>query len=464
MSARRRLPFGSGGDSNHAAAAPALAELRSELLVMPREELAEAHVDMMLFEAQLLATPRFAKTRAALPRPRRAAFVMLAVCGTLASCGLSAAGALPGPLQHITESIAHTLGVPQPHHNPTPQHSGAAGPKASTPAPTIARPAPTTVHHTATTTSGPKAKTKPAAHVTRHTPTPSIQNVQSTSPPIAKPGPTKPTKRFKPRKPTKPPSNNSSNTPAGYPDNWRRLATAAATAQLEKCAQADALSPAGCPQIATAADASSPVQSVQWSLVSASRSHAVVIARVHSGGPDKPGPATTVTVYEPFQMGGSYTQAGAPHPYRAYSGGVAAATMTWNGKSFTNVTFSSGSAAGHLPPGVTVPALQRPSGVGDSALLDVVQAGFADCVTATPDAAVPGPVCALGADPAGAPWTVAGDPAQGAAVVHNANRGDFTVSGAYSLTSASGASVSGRYAATLFFDGDNFQILAIAGS
>ena len=60
MSARRRIPFGSG-DSERAAAAPALAELRAELLVMPREELVEDHVDMMHFEAQLLATPRFAK-------------------------------------------------------------------------------------------------------------------------------------------------------------------------------------------------------------------------------------------------------------------------------------------------------------------------------------------------------------------------------------------------------------------
>ena len=363
MSARRRIPFGSGDDSHRAAAAPALAELRSELLVMPREELVEDHVDMMLFEAQLLATPRFAKTRAALPRPRRAAFVFVAVCGTLASCGLSAAGALPEPLQHITDSIARTLGVPQPHHT-----AGAAlrgqwpqGDHAD-----HRRRAPRAHNHDSPFRP-PKSKALPfvKVHAVTHTTTPPVQSVQSVQPPIAKARPTVPPKRIKPRKPSPPPSNNSSNTPAGYPDNWRHLAAAAATAQLRTCAQADALSPAGCPQIASAADANAPVQSVQWSLVTAAESEAVVVARVHRGGPNTPGPATTVTVYEPFQMGGSYTQAGATHPYRAYSGGIAAATMTWNGSSFTNVTFSSGSVAGHLLPGVTVPALQRPSGVAD---------------------------------------------------------------------------------------------------
>ena len=73
MSARDRLPFGSGDDAARAAAAPALDELRTELLVLPRDEVIENHVDMMAFEQQLLSTPRFAKTRAkhAPPPPRR---------------------------------------------------------------------------------------------------------------------------------------------------------------------------------------------------------------------------------------------------------------------------------------------------------------------------------------------------------------------------------------------------------
>jgi len=462
MSARRRIPFGSGDHSARSAAAPALNELRSELLVMPREELVENHVDMMVFEAQLLATPRFAKTRAALPRPRRAAFVLLAVCGTLASCGLSAAGALPAPLQHITESIAHTLGVPQPHHTPPAPKSAASAPKPTTPTTVVVRPAPTTTHHVTVTTI--PAKPKVVQHVVVHHAPPPAPSVQSVQPPIAKARPTVPPKRIKPRKPGPPPSNNSSNTPAGYPNNWRRLAAAATTAQLRDCAQADTLSPAGCPQIATAADASAPAQSVQWSLVSATQSDAVVVARVHPGGPNKSGPATTVTVYEPFQMSGSYTQTGGAQPYRTYSGGIAAATMTWNGSSFTNITFSSGSAVGHLLPGVTVPPLRRPAGVGDSAPLVVLQAGFGECVTPAADPTVPGPVCSLPADAASGPWSVVGDPAHGATVTFNADQGDFTVTGSYSLASAGGSTVNGQYVATLFFDGQNFQILSITGS
>ena len=464
MSARRRIPFGSGGDSERAAATPALAELRSELLVMPREQLAEDHVDMMLFEAQLLSTPRFAKTRAALPRPRRAAFVMLAVCGTLASCGLSAAGALPAPLQHITDSIARTLGVPQPHHTPPAPHAAASAPKPTTPTTAAVRPAPsTTIHHATATTSPASPKVTPRHVVTRPT-TPPVVSTQSVSPPIAaKARPTVPPKRFKPRKPAKKPSNNSSNTPAGYPDNWRHLAAAATTAQLHTCALADTLSPPGCPQIASAANTNAVVQSVQWSLVTAAESEAVVVARVHPGGPNKAGPATTVTVYEPFAMGGLYTEAGTSHPYRAYSGGIAAATMTWNGKTFTNVTFTSGSAAGHELPGVTVPALRRPGNAPDSRLLAAVRQGFADCTAVSPDPAAPGPACALPAEASGAPWNVTGDPAQGAVVTFNADQGDFTVTGAYSLSST-GGTASGQYAATLFFDGQNVQVVGIAGS
>jgi hypothetical protein len=299
--------------------------------------------------------------------------------------------------------------------------------------------------------------------VVTHPTTPTAPTVQSVAPQIAKARPTVPPKRFKPRKPSTKPSNNSSNTPAGYPDNWRHLAAAAAAEQLRTCARADTLSPAGCPQIASAADANAAVQSVQWSLVTASESEAVVVARVHPGGPDKSGPATTVTVYEPFAMGGQYTEAGAPHPYRAYSGGIAAATMTWNGKSFTNITFTSGSAAGHTLPGVTVPALRRPGEVTEGALSAALQQGFADCTASSTDPATPGPACALPTEAGGAPWSVTGDPAQNAVITFNSGQGDFSVSGAYSLTST-GGTASGQYRATLFFDGHDVQVLNITGS
>ena len=85
---------------------------------MPREEIVEHHLEMMAFEQQILATPRFVSPRVGRrsPSPRRTAFVIACVCTTIASCGLSAAGALPEPLQHITDSIAHTLGVPHADH------------------------------------------------------------------------------------------------------------------------------------------------------------------------------------------------------------------------------------------------------------------------------------------------------------------------------------------------------------
>ena len=51
-----------------------------------------------------------------MPTPRRARSRSCASFATLVSCGLSAAGALPEPLQNITESIAHTFGVPHTDH------------------------------------------------------------------------------------------------------------------------------------------------------------------------------------------------------------------------------------------------------------------------------------------------------------------------------------------------------------
>ena len=339
MTARRRMPFGSGGDAAHAAAAPALAELRTELLVMPREDVVESHVDMMLFEAQLLTTPRFAKTRAALPKPRRAAFVFLAVCATLASCGLSAAGALPAPLQHITESIAWTLGVPEPDHTAPTPHSAASGAKGPAPRPNVVAP------ETARPATQPPApvvkhakKAEPVVRPAKHTAPAVTQQAQSVKVPIAKARPTSPAKRVVPKQQKKgpKPSNDSTNTPAGYPDNWRTLAAAAATAKLQACAQADALSLPGCPQVATPAGVNPQVDSVHWSLLNATDPGAVVVAQVHPGGKQKAAPVTTVTVYERFQMDATYTEVGGSQSFLAYSGGIGAATMTGTARSRTS--------------------------------------------------------------------------------------------------------------------------------
>src|SRR5437667_4248715 len=97
-------------DAVRAAVAPLLNELRTELNVLPREQVVEQHLYMMSFERQVLDARRPVRTprrRTVASRPRRTAVVLACVTATVASCGLSAAGALPEPLQHITDSIAH---------------------------------------------------------------------------------------------------------------------------------------------------------------------------------------------------------------------------------------------------------------------------------------------------------------------------------------------------------------------
>ena len=96
---------------------------------------------------------------------------------------------------------------------------------------------------------------------------------------------------------------------------------------------------------------------------------------------------------------------------------------------------------------MTVPPFERPVGAADSALLAVVQAGFS-----------------LPADAPSGQWTVSGDPTQGAVVTFDDQQGTYTVSGTYALTSTDGGTAGGQYTATLFFDGQNFQILGIAGA
>src|SRR5262249_22185900 len=131
-------PMTARDDAVRAAVTPLLDELRSELVALPRERVVEQHLDMMTFERQGLDAPRPVRAprprRPVTSRPRRTAFVLACVTATVASCGLSAAGALPEPLQHITDSIAHTLGVPEPHDATPATHSGAgAAPIITTP-------------------------------------------------------------------------------------------------------------------------------------------------------------------------------------------------------------------------------------------------------------------------------------------------------------------------------------------
>jgi hypothetical protein len=442
-----------------AAAAPLLNELRGELLVMPREEVVTDHLAMMEFEQQVLATPRLVRrTRSSLVRPRRTAFVVTCVCTTVVSCGLSAAGALPQPLQKITDSIARTLGVPQPHKLPPAPHvSGGALPVLPAPAVQPGATPATPAQHTApgAVTGGSKPG---AAHVLPAIVPKPGQKVSSPPPPFVPPRPTTPGKRITP-KPHKPPKHNSDNTPPGFPSNWRNRAISAAGAQLQACSQAQALAAVGCPQVATAAGDAALVESVHWTLLNDPLSGAVAVAQTKFGNPaNHTAPVTKVTVYERFQMDATYAETGDTHSYVAYSGGIAEATMTWNGSTFENVTFSPGSAAGHLLPGVIVPPLERPASATDAAVLGAVGAGFTSCpaVTTLPN-------CAAGVT---TPWTVVGDPIQGAVVTFDSRQGDFTVTGSYAMTGTDNlgnpVTAGGHYTATLFFDGGQLHLLSIS--
>lgn len=449
-----RMPFRPNDDEARAAVGSLLGEMRAELLVMPRETVVGEHLQMMAFEEQLLATPRFVKPRAALPRPRRAAYVFACVSATIASCGLSAAGALPEPLQRLTDTIARTLGVPEPHAvEPAPEVSDdalepAAAPRV-TPTPQATPPPPTTKPVT------PKAvpPTKPLkARPTTTTPRPSTgPNV--TPPPHTAPRPVDPKPRVIPKGEAKPPSNNSQNTPPGYPTDWREYAIAAAGWQMQWCAQASTLEPADCPQLATAAGATA----VQWRLLNDPLDGAAVVAssKVTQDQWGNPSRTTTVTVYERFQMEASYTT-DAGTTAVAYSSGIGQATMRWNGSSFVDVSFAGGSAAGQLLPGVTIPSFVRPAAATDASVLTAVQTAFNDCITA----AATNPSATCPQFPADAQLN--GDPTQGAVVTFDAEQGTFGVTGTYALTSDPAAIHA--YTATLYYDGQAVRVLGIAGA
>jgi hypothetical protein len=430
-----RMPFRGGDDAARAAVTPLLDDLRSELLVMPRDTIVDQHLEMMAFEEQLLATPRFVKTRAALPRPRRAAFVFACVSATIAGCGLSAAGALPKPLQRITDTIAHTLGVPEPHHvDPPPVSNGALG------APSTPRVTPGT-HRVAPTTPKPATSTThpvPRKPVPAHQPprTPTSTGLKATPPPepLITPRPVKPSKRVHPKGPVKKPSKNSDNTPPGFPTDWRARAIAAGAQQLKSCAQTDALAPVDCPQVATA---TGTPQSVQWALLNDPQSGAAVVAqtKVSHDQWGNPSRATTVTVYERFQMAATITAADGTTSL-VYNSGIGQATMAWNSTAFVNVSYLSGSAADHLLPGIKIPPLAPPAGAIDAAAILAVQAAL----------------------PADAQMN-----SETATVVFDPELGTFTVTGSYVITSEV-ATPEHPVTSTLFYDGNAFRVLTVTTS
>jgi hypothetical protein len=458
---RGGMSFRSGDDAARDAVAPMLSELRAELLVLPSEPIVEKHVDMMTFERQVVGTPRVArKPRPAMSRPRRTAFVLACVSATVASCGLSAAGALPEPLQKITESIAHTLGVPEPH-DATPATSSGAGAAPTPTTPSIAHPpaAAPTPRVTTPAKRGTPRQARAAGHGTPAHPPTSTTPVEPAAPPAFPARPTDPSKRITPKPTPKPPSNHSDNTPKGYPSDWRDRAIAAATSGLQQCAQAGVLAPTACPQSATASDPTSPAANVQWKLLNdpAQGAAAVAWTTTPAGG----GAATTtVTVYERFQMDATYTQAATgARSLLAYSSGIGQATMRWNGKSFEQVTFVTGSVAGHLMHGVHVGAFSRPD-VWDFMVLSAVESAFEQCTST----GTPAPTCPPGGlldTPATAQSTLNGDVMSTATLSFDNQVGTYSVTGPYSMTNAAGAPVTGSYLATLFVDNGVVRVLSV---
>ena len=433
----------------------------------PREEIVVRHLDMMAFEEQILATPRFVqkRNRRPMPRPRRALIAFIAVFATLVSCGLSAAGALPAPLQHITDSIAHTFGVPHADHNSGAAH--AAAPSAHTPLRPAATRTPTELPRTITTSVAPAPKKHAAVtkkKVSAPPTTTTFPQLPNASTQIAPPRPHAPSRLINPGSSGPKPSKNSSNTPPGFPTDWRTLATQAATGQLDLiCPQATTLTPTACPQQAVAAGANAQAQGVVWTLLNQPYDGAVVVAKTAPGFPALHiPPSTSVTVYEAFQMEATYNELDGSGPYIAYSSGIGAATMTWNGTTFVDVSFSPGSVAGHLLPGVKPPTLPRPANVTDGVVSSAVQAAFNACTASTP-AVGPAPSCPQ-PTVAGDQWTLSGDPLLGAVVSFSPQQGLFTVTGTYTMTSSEGESAGGPYTATLFFDGQQLQLLSLAAS
>ena len=198
----------------------------------------------------MLATPRFVREdarRRRMPHPRRAAVAFVCVIATLVSCGLSAAGALPEPLQ--THHRVDRTHLRRAAHRSTRRRRTQGLGGAIPPRRRRHRPRPT------------RRRRRPHAEPPhRKTPTPHQARADHARPrraapaagsetPIAK-TPTHAVRRSASLRstPGRRPRTNSSNTPPGYPG---RLAQSGdrrgGDPARQACAQATALTPAGLP-------------------------------------------------------------------------------------------------------------------------------------------------------------------------------------------------------------------------
>ena len=263
----------------------------------------------------------------------------------------------------------------------------------------------------------------------------------------------------------------------GLPKNWSTLAISAATEALTACAQSNSLNPTNCPQQDSgAASGFGTVEGVQWTLVNRPLANAAAVASGVQGAVS----GGSVDVYGLYAMDVSYTVSGQGiRPYLDYAGGIAHATMTWDGTAFQNVSFSS-NPLDQPPTGVSVAPFARPSQVTDTAILAAVRTGFEECVSIPFPPSMPEiPNCPQASSTnlvaATARYVENSDPMQGALVSFDTQHGDFAVTGSFDMNlnyvvdepgaEANGAhtnQVAGNYTATVIWNGSSVELLNIA--
>jgi hypothetical protein len=285
---------------------------------------------------------------------------------------------------------------------------------------------------------------------------PTTTPTEPVDPPAFPPRPNEPGGRIDPNPTPEPPSDNSQNTPPGYPTDWREQAIDAAAVRLWICTVTDSLAPADCLQSVVAPGA----ENVTWGILGDPSKTAAAVAKTTIDAVGEP--STLVTVYERFRMVATYTlpETGTKQ-YTAYSSGIAEVTMTWNGSGFDHVTMTPGSVEGHVMPGVTVPTFSRPP-IWDFMVAMKVMDAFDRCTASgSPDATCP--PGGLLDSPSTNQSELFDDVVSAAEVSFDGETGLYRVTGPYSLTPPSGAPVNGIYTATLFFDGSNLTLLSVTG-
>lgn len=469
-----------------------LADLRHDLLTPPGESVAAEHLAVLRLEHQLftsdpqaparstarsIVTPSLAhRARARIrretsTRSRRVIALIATLSVVTGTVSLNAAGALPGTIRHIgdhiTNSIVHTFDTPQPPHSHASGRTGSgtaatAAAKRGSHAQSIAL-GPTRTGSYATSSNGaqygPPSPATGSQGTSTSEPGVTQQGTSGTPDPSGStPGTIPPPKQTMQKDP---------GTPPGFPADWRVSAIDAARAQLAVCARAASLTPVGCPQQAFSSTAPT---SVHWKILNEPLAGAAALAQVATNA--SPGqPATyQVFVYGLFQMDASYTVSIDPsNPRDAYSGGIAQATMNWNGSGFESVSFVTGPYSQQVPSGASVPPFLRPPSFTDNDVLIAVADGFNACAAAvsTPDASVANcpQVAPENATVTSGVWSLVGDPIPGSSVTFDPAHGDFIVRGGYamSLTEADGTvvPVTGQYTATLCLDGTQLRLISI---